>query len=634
MSARGGNVVDMIGAAIDGAEDAPIFAEEGDLRPFGGHDDGDEHDAPPLPPGCPVTCLGVLDQKAWYLDVNGQIIGLEMGNKHGKGNLVGLFGIKSGWLEAHFPQWSKPVREQIDGKWVIVKEAEIIGFAQDKARDALVIECTRKGIFDPAGRIRGAGAHRGGHDALILHLGNGVMRQALRVNGEPAEIQFYPTGLYGDHVYPAAASLPRPWHEPVNCQVAEQLLATISTWHWKRKLLDPMLVLGGIGCGMIGGALDWRSNIWITGGKGTGKSTLNGKRGLLAGIFGSGVVRSAEPTAAYIRQRLRNSTVPVMLDELEAETDNRRNKQILELARVASSGDDAGRGGADHQAVEFTLQSAFWASSILIPPMEPQDRSRWAICSLLPLTGGPKPDFRVMKLGEVGRKLLRRMVDGWHRWDATLAAYSDALSDLGHQARACDQFGTLLACADLLLYDELPDAETIDQIAAMCDVQSLREVADSAEEHELCLSHLRTTMVQSRGGDERQSIGTWIGGAVQELIDPLMTDDKARPYHRRLQELGLKIVTPTEKGAKTWEPGVPGFLAVANAHQAVSGIFAGQKWAGGVWAQALGRCPDAIEGRKIKFGFASLTATLVPLDQVIDESEIPAPARWRKEGLA
>jgi hypothetical protein len=633
MATRGDNIVDMIGAAVDGAQDAPQLADEGDLRPFGGHDDGDELDAPPLPPGCPVTCLGVQGQQAWYLDTNGQIIGLEMGNKHGRGNLVGLFGVKAGWLEQHFPQWSKPVREydKDEKRWIVIKESEIIGFDQAEARDALVIECTRKGIFDPAGRVRGAGAHRGTKDDLILHLGNIVMRRQLRVDGSAGEIEWHNTGLHGDYVYPAAPPLPRPWPDEVGVQVAEQLRAMIATWNWKRPLLDPLLILGGIGLGMIGGAFDWRSNIWITGGKGTGKSTLNGKRGLLSMVFGSAAVRSAEPTAAYIRQRLRNSTVAVMLDELEADTDNRRNKAILELARVSSSGDDAGRGGHDHQAVDFTLQSAFWASSILIPPMDPQDRSRWAICALKPLpAGAPKPDLKAARLPEAGRKLLRRMIDGWHRWDATLSAYMDALADMGHSSRACDQFGTLLACADLLLYDALPDIETVEQIASLCDVKQLREVVDAAEEHELCLTHLRTTMVQARGGDERESIGTWIGAAVQDLVDPTLAQDSR--YHRRLQEMGLKLVTTTEKGSAVWKPGEPGYLAVANSHQALAAHFANTKWASGVWSQPLARCPDAVEGVKVKFARSSLTATLVPLDQVIDESEIPAPARWRKEG--
>ena len=629
MATRGDNIIDM-GAAIDGAQDAPQFADEGDLHPFGGYDDGDDMDAPPLPRDCPVTCLGVLDQKCWYLDINGQIIGLDMGNRHGKNSLVGLFGNKYNWLEHNFPQWSAPKVDKKTGE--ITEPSRITGFKQDEASRALIIECTRRGIFDPAGRIRGAGAHRSGNDALVLHLGNRVMRRRLHLDGSPDEIEYFPTGLHGDHVYPSAPPIASPWPEPAEAKVGEQLRAMVASWAWKRPLLDPLLVVGAIGASFIGGALDWRPNIWITGGRGVGKSMLNGKRGLLDQLFGKGQLRSADTTAAGIRQRLRNSTVPVFLDELEAEEDQRRTKSILELARVSSSGDDAHRGGQDHQAMEFTLQSVFWASSILIPPMEPQDRSRWAVCALNPLPRGAKaPDFKAARLPDMGKKILRRMVDGWGRWDETLQAYREALSAMGHKARACDQFGTLLACADLVLYDHLPDQETIDQIASLCEVRLLSEVANSADEHELCIDHLRTTMVQSRGGDERQSLATWIGAAVQELCDTSLTH-KARQYHRRLQEYGLKIVTPTEKGCAIWEPASRGYLAVANSHQAIATFFAGKKWANGVWVQALARCPDAIEGVTVKFGVSPARGVLVPLEQVIDESEIPTVARWGVAG--
>jgi hypothetical protein len=73
-----------------------------------------------------------------------------------------------------------------------------------------------------------------------------------------------------------------------------------------------------------------------------------------------------------------------MIDEAEAGADNRKITEVVELARVASSGDKMHRGGQDHQAHEFTLQSPFWFSSINIPPLEGSDRSRLAILELRP----------------------------------------------------------------------------------------------------------------------------------------------------------------------------------------------------------------------------------------------------------
>lgn len=627
-----------IAEAIDGAMDAPDLSSMGYDHPS--YDDGDELDAPPLSTDCPVRPLGILEQKCWYLDVRGQIIGLEAGQRHGVNSIVALFGEKYGWLEKEWPRWSKPVTkvDRKTGIEEIIKPSEIVGFDQAVASRSLIVECSRRGIFDPAGRIRGAGAHRTESGSLVLHCGNTVMRRSLRINGDAGEIEYFNPGVHGDHVYPTAPPIPRPWPEAVGVEVGEQLRALIATWRWKRPLLDPMLILGGIAGSFVGGALEWRPNIWITGGAGTGKSTLNGKRMVFDQLFGKGKLASVDTTAAGIRQRLRNSTVPVFLDEVEAEEDGRRAKSILELARVSSSGGDAHRGGQDHTATEFTLQSAFWASSILIPPMETQDRSRWAVCALEPFRPGDKsPNLRALRLPEMGQKILRRMVDGWARWDETRSAYHAALADLGHTSRACDQFGTLLAAADLLLYDALPDIETIEEAAALCAVSKLREVSESVAEHEACLQHLVTSMAQARGGDERESIGSWIGTAVQELCAPAGDECK---YHRRLQEIGIKIVSakvnavdddgnPVKWGSEIWKPGTPGYVAVSNTHQALAAYYAGRKWQR-VWDQALSRFPGAIEGVTVKFGRMPMRGTLVPLDMVIDGSEIPAPARWEK----
>ena len=75
------------------------------------------------------------------------------------------------------------------------------------------------------------------------------------------------------------------------------------------------------------------------------------------------------------------------------------------------------------------------------------------------------------------------------------------------------------------------------------------------------------------------------------------------------------------------------FLAIAASHQGLAGIFQGTTWQGGVWRQSLARTPGALESVKVKFGRMSLRAVLVPLAEVLDESEIPpasAPAAAEK----
>ncbi len=652
--------------ALDNPLAAPDFAQPGDVGP-----ELSRLERPPFPPGCPVRPLGISSdeggsQRCYYLNYNGQLTGLEAGNRHGKNSMIGLYGPKSDWLEEQWPQWSKP-KKQYDSnlkEWVEVPgSSEITGFKQDDASRAHIEECVRQGIFDPAGRMRGRGAHRltignAGGQGLVLHCGDKLLVSELKVDGGIKGWKWRDAGLLERNVYQAGEPIPRPWHEAAHCSAAERVLRELMTWNWRRRLLDARFVLGAIGLGPLGGALQWRPHIWVTGGRGTGKSTLNGKDGLVHRLLGEGVIRTSNTSSAFIRQRLRNATLPVMIDEREAGKDNRQSQELIELARISSSGDSAGRGGQDHHAQEFTLQSCFWFSSINIPPLDPQDRSRLAILELDPLPeDAPPPDWSKLNLPEIGRMLQRRMIDGWFRLAATKMKYHRALQKVGHDARACDQFGTLLAGADVLLHDwdtadGLPDDEEVNHWASLCRPQRMAEINDTTPDHQACVNHIVTSMVQARGGDEREALGTWIGRAVNHAVTPLLADpDAAERASQRLQQIGLKLVNarfhaeqrdgkgevtrPSRWGAELFISSVPGYLAVAREHQALSNVFQNTNWQSTVWYQALKRVPGAIEGVKIKFGRASLTAVLVPLAAVLDEEELPrasqpaAASAWR-----
>lgn len=627
---------DPIGMALDAPALAPQMAEAGELV------EAPARDRPPFPPGSPVKPLGMMcgldgTQMCYYRDGNGQITGLKAGNGHGKNAMIALFGPRSDWLEEHFPQWSAPRYEGRGSNRQLVKPSEIIGFDQADASRALIEECARKGIFDPSGRMRGRGAHQNARgDGLVLHCGDKLFVSRHRATGTIKGWDWVDPDLYERFVYPAGEAIPRPWHHEMDGEPAAEVLAMLQTWNWLRPKLDPQLIIGGIGAGMIGGALSWRPMMWITGGAGTGKSTLNGQNGMIHRLFGEGLFRTGNASAAGIRQSLKNSTLPVMLDEAESGKNNDRIEQILELARVSASGDNYTRGGADHSAQQFTLRSAFWFSSILIPPMEPQDLSRFAICQLRPLRADVAPlNLANAGLADKGRMIMRRMVDGWPRLADTKNKFHAALALRGHSARACDQFATLLACADVALNDwmtsdALVSDEEVDGWAMECAPQRLAEVSEAKSDPRQCLEHLATSQVQARGGDVREMLASWIAKAI-----PVYENDSAMLYDDRLQQLGLKLVNPNWKagagsgrwGAEGAKDHKPIFLAVANNHRALDGLFAMSKWPGGVWKQSLERFDYAIAGVTIKFARIPMRATLVPLCHLIDADELPR-ASW------
>ncbi|MES1996410.1 MAG: hypothetical protein V4522_08125 [Pseudomonadota bacterium] len=621
------NVVS-IAAALDAPVDAPALAQAGDAAPFGGYDEDDGLDRPRIPPGCPVKPLGIGTdgQTCFYLNVLGQLVALGP-RDHGKNNFNALFAPQTHLLSKYWPRWSEPKVSAKTGE--IIKPSEIVGFKQDEASEALIGACGMAGIFDPQGRVRGRGAHKGRGGALIVHFGDKVMVGRRRINGSAADAEWFPTGLIDGYVYPAGEATPRPHHEPVDEQPVEQLLALIGTWPWRRRLVDQMLALGWIAQTSISGALPWRSHLFVTGGRGTGKSSFNGKDGLIDRLLGRAVLRTGGATEAAVRQKLRNQTIAVIFDEFEPNAFNAHKlSAVLELARVASSGSDMHKGQSDHQAADFTLNSCFQFSAILMPQMEPQDRSRFAVLELEPLPrDARKLDLESAKLPAIGAALMRRMFDGWWRYKETYDLYHDALTSGGHDARGADTFGTLLACADLALYDHVPDADLLDHWARLCAPESLAEINDAVQDHDACLNHLRTTPHQFRGGDLREGLGTWIGRAVRAGEGDQGARDK-------IQELGLKIVNrkplgPGPDGRERWGaidamPGQPTYLAVALSHRELATIYGPTKWAGGGWATTLARAPGATRGIKTKFARASLTAVLVPIELVIDPDEVPA----------
>lgn len=622
MSEPAPNVVD-IRAALDAPIDAPRLAQAGDQTPSGGRDEDDFLDRPRVPRDCPVKALGVGTdgQSCWYLNVLGQLVLLQP-RDHGKNNLNVLFAPRAHLLSKYWPRYSEEKRDRAGN---VTKASEIVGFKQDDASEALINACGVAGIFDAQGRVRGRGAHKGKNGALIVHYGDKVMVARRGVTGQSKPPEWYDTGLHDRYVYPAASPTPRPAPNDdgaIGTGAVEQLLGLISTWNWRRGTLDAMLALGWIAQTAISGALTWRSHLFVTGGRGTGKSSFNGKDGLCDRLLEDGALRTGSATEAAVRQLLRAQTIPVIFDEFEPNAFNAHKlAAVLELARVASSGGDVHKGSSDHKAAEFVLNSAFQFSAILTPHMEPQDRSRFAVLELEPLpAGAAKLDLENAGLPAIGAVLARRMIDGWARWPATFVAYHDALTARGHNSRSADTFGTLLAAADLALYDHL-DVEVLDDWALACAPARLAEVTDAPEDHASCLNHLTTSTLQARGGDLRETIGTWIARAVGLQVD------QQQGAREKLGEIGLKVVNARQTATGGWGAvdhlaGAPCYLAVAQTHRALAELWGATKWQAGGWSQTLARAPAAMRGVKAKFARQSLTAVLVPIELVIEADEV------------
>jgi hypothetical protein len=599
MGSRGG--LKAVGDALDAARPAPRVGR--------GKKEEEQRELPLLPAGCPIKPLGKSGQVCHYLDEQGQLISLNP-RDHGKTHIQSLFGRRNGLVHEYWPRYGKPDKD--------TGEPTITGWMPEKAAEILQAACAHAGLFDLQGKVRGRGAWRGPNGELIVHHGDKVYR-----SGSPPGMGWEDPDLIDGYVYPTAPAMPRPDVGHVDDRAGVELLNLLRNWYWERPKIDPYLALGFIAHAPFGGACDWRSHVWVTGDSSTGKSTLEKK--LLAPLFDGLSLRTHDATEASIRQVLGKQTLPVFFDELEAEANSDRGLRVIKLARLASSEGVIFRGGSDHQATEFIARSSFYFTSILMPAMLAQDRNRMAILELNPIPPEARePMLERAKVVELGAQLRRRVIDQWNRYDATLQAYRRALAKVGHSGRSADQFGTLLAFADLLLYDgPEPEPEVLHDWAEALRADTLAETADNRSDADEACEFLTGYPLQLRGGDEPQPISRYIeraiGKGVLAIDDPMSDTARARAT---LENHGLKLVVVTEKGgaaeAKAGE--LPTHLAIANNHEALARLFRDKRWAQGVWSQTFGRVPGAVKRVQVRFaGDKGRKSTLVPIVALLGE---------------
>jgi hypothetical protein len=577
------------GSPLENALDSPQPAPKVGRRRTQSEVANDEPALPFLDPRCPVTPLGKQGLICHFLDEQKQLISLDP-QKIGKNHIRALFGRKSHLCDEIWPR--------------IGQNGHHTGWMPEVAGDLLMRACAVAGIFDPQGRVRGRGAWTNPEGDLILHCGDKIYMTGPDGGWREPD-------LIGRYVYPAGAELPRPSPQAVGPALGEKLAQLFKSWSWARPEIDPLLLLGWNAAAMIGGALEWRPHIWVTGSTATGKSTLQRAMELL---HNGAALQTADATEAALRQLLKQDALPVFFDEAEAEEDNRRNKQVTKLARLASGGGQALRGSQTHEGAGFTVRSCFLFSSILLPPMQTQDRNRLALLELnrIPV-GQVEPVLDPKELNEWGEMLRKRLVDHWPRYRELYLAYAKALAAKGHDGRGQKQFGTLLALADLVLYDAA-DEENIEFWANRLKASTLAEKANDEADEEEAAQFLATSMLHARGGDEPEPVSRTIVRALHP------EGDKAR---ERLENHGLRVVAVDDKAGKpsarhpTGEHGKELYLAIASKHVGLAKLFQGTRWSEGTWQQSFARIEGAHRHHKLRIAGTSMWATLVPLTALI-----------------
>jgi hypothetical protein len=509
------------------------------------------------------------------------------------------------------------------------------GFSQKLAQQGLIMGCSKRGLFDPKGKVRGRGAHRGDGGEIIFHCGDVVLVGGRKgVKGRDKGSASHKAGLVGGYVYPTLPALPRPADDAASVNVGKQILELLKTWNWKRSEIAAYLLLCWIAAALLGGAMRIRPHGWIVGPSGAGKTTL---QAFLKQLMGEWGVSTEDATEAGVRQTLDQDTLAVMFDEIEAEADNHDVvMRIVRLARLAYSGASALRGSSDHQAKQFVARSCFLFSSIHHHELPAQDRNRIAILQLSPFPKDTE-QFVVPELAkEWGDQLRRRLIEQWPRFDETVAVYQAEMLAQGYSGREQDTYGTLLACGDMLLNDDAPVIMTHGR--AFEKVRDLAGIIDAArtegeDTSERCAKHIASHRLPGKGGEPQETVARWI----QKLIIRIHNQadgDKVRLVRERLGSHGLRVVH-LQEGHEDGQGGMvdaylttkgdgkpfPMWVAVANkTNQGMQEIFKGSSWPGGVWSQALGLITGAWVNKKSRFGGGGKPegCVLVPIDELCD----------------
>lgn len=562
-----------------------------------------------LPPEAPVRALGTRDGLYFFLDALGQLRALPA-EKLGRLHIISLFGGEK-YLSETWPTWKLEA-----GEWVKKQT-----FDHGRMADVLISTCTKLGTWDPAHKVRGCGAWAEEGGTLVMHCGQALW---LNIDGKTVRDE---TGVRGDLLYPRRGAIAEP---EFNGEPGPRLRDQLLTWNWARAETDAQLVLGWIICAMYGQALPWRPAIWITGGKNRGKSTL---QKLINWLFGdSGIIRPASTSPAFIYQTIADSCLPVSLDEFEAKADNAMQERVIELMRISASGGEVGRGGSDNNPKTYNLRSCFQFGSINVQALSPQDRSRLAICELLPLArdgGGEQDEFDFeeehpdddLTLGtreswaRTGKQLRARVLLHWPRFIKTFRAYRHALLGVGHDTRAAEQFGALGAGYDIAMHKDF-DLERAKTWAAGLPAATLAETTGYEDNAQGCLNHLLMATPDLVRHGTRETVRFYIERARNDLRDNIRSND-ADDAARILAKIGIKVYAAHYEMLLDGKIVHPWIVGISNTNSGLREIYNHTAWKGrpdapGVWAQALRDLPGVTKSEQKRIDKIKQWITPVP----------------------
>lgn len=464
--------------------------------------------------------------------------------------------------------------------------------------------CKDKGKFDPE-RVRSVGVWCDGSGDIVANLG---MQLYIPGRGFVDHADYE-----GKSVYVSAPNTVDIDIDPLSSAESVKLRYICESLSWKYGISGSLLA-GWIYASILSGVLRWRPHIFITGQKGSGKSSVI-ERVVRKCLDGWSVNEDGGTTEAGFRRKLGNRARPVVSDEMEGGGDRQKNvDSVFFLARKSSIGAEY-----SNAYVDITVHSCFCFGAIIPSMTEGADQDRITVMELVPDTGAGarqkwksiERDIRSTITRDFSRALIRRAIDNANNFLQNVEVFEDELSELLGSARSAEQFAPMVAGLYALHSTGLITPERARNWVSEQDWQFFHE-SDEGSDSEKLVAHLMTSLVEYQVLDRNTKAS--IADLIKHVLDDGPNMESARIA---LGRYGFRVED--------------GWLLIANSKSRINDLLRGTVWT--VHKNSLGRYPGAEKGAgPIWFG-AGVTSRYIkiPLEGLVSEYSSPVEVGFEDE---
>ena len=536
----------------------------------------------------PFKCLGYNKGYFHYLNKQNRIITI------GEGGHTSLM-----LLNLAPKEFWKSLFYKDEGKVNWEDAADFLQNHPDSEKTYIPSKCRGRGVYVDNGRV-------------VCHMGD-------RLLVDFKELSSF-NDLESEYVYVAGEKISFDLENPLSDNECVKLLDIIE----KLYFVDPTMAIflaGYIALAPICGALDWRPHIWLTGGPGTGKSTILQK--LVNPCIGDFkiYVKSAT-TAPAMRQTMGLDAIPTINDEFEGHDmrSKARVADVLELARASSSEDDAKllKGTTSHKPVAFAPRSPFLLSSTGVNIDERADETRISIAELqIPKKmtqiqrnehwNALEKEIAITLTPEYCSRLRARLILNVMNTRENFRTFSKIVSEQLGEKRPGDQYGSLIAGCYSLTHTgkvDLVEAEEFVKTLGLTNIydkgtEDQNKLLDFILQHTLKIDNVTELSIEE--------IIRKITDRSSNFYDCL--DEKQVQLYDLLKRNGIRI-DHVEANKTKW------MMWVSDSHGGIGRMLADSSWPK-KWGLILKRMPNAIQSPAMRFIGSPTRATGIPLEEVL-----------------